>query len=216
MSVLTLGGPMGSVAGSGENALFGVPFCGQVDDPGVARDQPMFVDYSRQPVSTPDQQRIEFVLDRLDLRSAALLHVGIGNSLLARRFSPRCRLIDGITVSDPERQHALSLGLANYRPFLTSKYGTGLPAVVPGPYDAIIDNNLASFACCGFHLMVMFSNYRLLLRSGGCILTDALGMAWSAGDPRWRIDFPQLEFAARRLSMSMAQITAEVFALIKP
>lgn len=201
---------------SQQATIFGVPFCGRVDDPGVALDQPQFVDYSQQPISTPDQQRIEAVLGSWDLTRKSLLHVGVGNSSLAQRFAPRCEVIDGITVSPRERDRAQLLALPNYQVVCANKYAAALPGVLSRRYDFIIDNNLASFACCGFHLLTMFSNYRLLLKHQGMVLTDQAGMDWVAGDACWRMSGDSLTEVARRLSMSVARLNASVYAMVKP
>ncbi len=210
------GPPERREAGEGEvRGLFGVPFCGQLENPGVAQDDASLVDYSQMTGCTPDQARIEVVLESIDLRDRRLLHVGIGNSSLALRCHGRCRQIDGITLSSRERDKALALKLANYRALCANKYGSGLPAVIQGPYDFIIDNNLASFACCGFHLLLMFSNYRLLLNDGGQVLTDQQGMDWVVRDVRWRLRFNDLVEIGRRLSMNVVRVTDTVYAMIK-
>ena len=196
------------------DGLFGVPFCGEPDQPGAALGEPALVDFSEMPVSTPDQQRIEAVLDRVDLSRASVLHVGVGNSFLAAKFAGRGRSIDGVTVSRREMERAASLNLPNYRVHCLSKYGPWL-AGIGGPYDVIVDNNLASFACCGFHLLMMFSNYRRLLSPGGHILTDEQGMGWSAGDPRWKLTPADLAEVARRFRMGLSLVAERVYALSK-
>lgn len=207
-NALTAGAPEAA-----DSPLFGVPVCGEPDEPGVGGDNAEWVDYSQMPISTPDQQRIEAFLERCNLAKVRLLHVGIGNSFLAARFSPRCAAIDGITVSERERARAAGLGLSNYRAFRVNKYSVALCSVLSGPYDVIVDNNLASFACCGFHLMVMFSSYRHLLRPGGVILTDEQGMNWSAGEARWRLTPNDLQRVARRLGMGLQCVAESVWAM---
>lgn len=196
-------------------ALFDVPFCGRLDEPGAAIDNPALVDFSEAAVSTPDQIRIEQALERADLSGRDILHVGVGNSQLAARLAARCRRIDGITVHERERYRAARLSLFNYRVLRVSKYDVALPAVLARQYDVIVDNNLASFACCGFHLMLMFSSYRFLLRPGGAILTDEQGMAWTAGDPRWRLTPADLLEVGRAFHMEVMRITDTVYALVR-
>jgi hypothetical protein len=195
--------------------LLGVPFCGEVESPGMGQNDPVLVDYSQLPGITADQARIEDVLDGMDLKGRAILHVGIGRSSLAARFHARCSRVDGLTVSQRELERAGQLKIPNYRAWRISKYSTALMAVGGGPYDFIVDNNLASFACCEFHLLVMFSNYRLMLKPGGQILTDQQGMEWSAGDPKWRLRISDLVEIARRFSMNVVRHTETVFAMVK-
>ncbi|QOV89232.1 hypothetical protein [Humisphaera borealis] len=204
---------------SKENHLlerFGVTVCRNVDQPGVGIDVGYLVDFSQMPVCTPDQQRIEAVLQSRDLTNRDLLHVGIGNSHLAMRLSPRCRLIDGITVAEAERQRGRATGLANYRALKANKYAVSLAAILNRHYDHIIDNNLASFACCGFHLMLMMSSYRLMLRHGGSILTDRQGMEWTVSDPRWKLTEPDLGALANALGLKLSKTTEWVYELTRP
>ena len=133
-----------------------------------------------------------------------------------RRLSPRCRLIDGITVAEAERQRGRATGLANYRALKANKYAVSLPAILNRHYDHIIDNNLASFACCGFHLMVMFSSYRLMLRPGGSILTDRQGMEWTVNDAKWKLTESDLETVATRFNLTLSKTTEWVYELTKP
>jgi hypothetical protein len=51
--------------------------------------------------TTPDQLRIERYIDRFDLRSKRILHIGIGNSGLARRVSVPPRLLRRRLTPDP-------------------------------------------------------------------------------------------------------------------
>jgi hypothetical protein len=71
--------------------------CGQLEHPGLALHMSMWVDHTRDD-TTVDQQRIEDVLERMDLDGRRILHVGVGNSRFAQRFAGRVRLIDGPTV----------------------------------------------------------------------------------------------------------------------
>lgn len=194
---------------------FGVDLCDAVDEPGSGLDNAVLVDFSQMPVCTPDQQRIESVLQARDLASRDLLHVGMGNSHLAMRLSTRCRRIDGITVADAERHRGRTLGLPNYFAHKANKYSVALPAILNRHFDVIIDNNLASFACCGFHLLVMFSSYRLMLRPGGSILTDRQGMEWTVADPRWRLSEEDLAALSATFGLAMTKVTDWVYELTR-
>lgn len=139
--------------------------------------------------STPDQKRIEKFLSFQDLNGKNLLHVGIGNSELAKNFCSGADAIDGITIQNQEYKKGRELGIANYRVFLLNKYSAVMPAILGASYDVIIDNNPSSFACCRKHFYTMLNNYVLLLKPGGEIITDKLGLGWSVteNDLRWRL-----------------------------
>ncbi|MBX3440018.1 MAG: hypothetical protein KF861_21185, partial [Planctomycetaceae bacterium] len=56
-------------------------------------------------------------------------------------------------------------------------------------YDFIVDNNPTTFCCCRQHLSTMLSSYTALLRPGGVILSDVVGLDWTTqpNDPRWKL-----------------------------
>jgi hypothetical protein len=139
--------------------------------------------------TTPDQRRIEDALDRQEMHGMHLLHVGIGNSSLAERFRFRVAAIDGITIQLAEVLHARSLEITNYRPLIANKFAPDLPSVLGRQYDYIIDNNPTSFCCCRRHLSTMLSSYDVLLKPGGVIVTDKVGLGWSTtlNDPGWAL-----------------------------
>lgn len=188
-----------------------VDLCGQLDRPGVALDAAHLVDYVERR-TTPDQRRIEEVLEIEGVDGREILHVGVGNSSLARRFWARARRIVGLTVAPNERLAAEALGLANYTVHLESKYSPRIRAL-GGRFDLVVDNNLASFACCRYHFYAMFDAYLALLKPGGRILTDRAGMQWSAGDARFRLSFEDLLKLERKLPVAVSRVTDLVFAL---
>ena len=147
--------------------------CGS-EQPGVASNEEA-IDWTREE-TTPDQARIEAVLGTMALAGAQLLHVGVGNSRLAQRFASRVRSIDGITVHQNEKTSADLLAIANYTVYVVNKYSREVVSALPHSYDFVIDNNLASFACCKKHFSVMLENYTTVLRSHGRILTCQIGM----------------------------------------
>ena len=147
--------------------------CGN-EQPGMASNDEA-IDWTRQE-TTPDQARIEAVLDTMALAAAQILHVGVGNSKLAQRFAGRVRSIDGITMHQNEKTNADVLAIGNYTVYVVNKYSREVVSVLPHIYDFIIDNNLASFACCKKHFSVMLENYTTLVRSQGRILTCQIGM----------------------------------------
>lgn len=188
--------------------------CGSVDDPAPLTIDPILVDASNYE-TTPDQQRIEEVLHRLELHpETAILHVGVGNSRLAQRFALRVGVIDGLTVSQQEQRLADSLRIGNYTTHLLNKHSGRLVATLGRRYDFIVDNNPASFACCSYHLHLMFDEYSRLLRPDGRILTDQVGLAWRVGDdPAWMLSYDDLRALGERVGLQAAQITDSVFEL---
>ncbi len=188
-------------------------FCGELNKPGLAVDYSPYVDFSRRR-TTSDQSRIEAVLAQLPLAGRRILHIGIGNSGLARRFAARGALVDGVTVSEAEYGHGRSLELEGYRVHLCNKFSRGFTATfAPGRFDFIVDNNLASFACCQYHLFSMFENYLCCLKPGGMILTDQRGMDWALLDPSLILDFSALARLVDKLPLNAIKVTQMVYAL---
>ena len=93
-----------------------------------------------------------------------------------------------------------------------NKYSAELDAV-QGPFDVIVDNNPASFACCLRHFEDMLSNYARLLADGGLLLTDREGMNWCYDNGPMRLRFEHLEAISRSYPFSAERITPAVFAL---
>jgi hypothetical protein len=162
--------------------------------------------------TTKDQARIEAVLEGMDLAGRKMLHVGVGNSGLAQRLASRLNLIDGLTVSSNEKARADLLAIPDYRVFLLNKYSHEF--ALPTRYDLIVDNNLASFACCKHHFHLMLNNYLAVLRPRGIILTDRKGMDWAV-DPRWRLTFEDLAALEAKFPVRARRLTGHVYALEK-
>jgi hypothetical protein len=174
-----------------------LPFdCGQELQPGVA-DVDEWRDWSAMP-TTPDQLRIEDYIDRFALAGKALLHVGSGNSLLARRFARRAAKIVGTTVVPAEVRCGEAMGIGNYRVLLHNKYRGG-DGMAGDRFDFIVDNNPATFCCCLTHLSRMLGFYGQSLAEGGQIVTDRVGLGWTmeGAHSRWSLDFDDLAAVAR-------------------
>jgi hypothetical protein len=169
------------------------PSCGNAIDPGIVF-APDWRDWSGRDTSV-DQARIEAWLDRFPLAGKRILHVGIGNSSLAREFAPRAREVVGISLDPPELARARELDLANYRAVARNKYAD-LGADIEGPFDFIVDNNITSACCCLSHLLALLQTYGERLAPGGQILTDREGLGWiphAPGlNPRWRFSTEDL------------------------
>jgi len=188
--------------------------CGKLDHPGLATDIQRWIDHTDLD-TTVDQARIEDALAAMRPgRGQQILHVGVGNSQLAERFAPRVQLVDGITVWEPERARARSLQIANYAVHFVSKYSREFLLKIEHDYDYIVDNNLASFACCKYHFHRMLDNYVWCLRPGGRILTDQRGMDWTVeDDPRWQLTYDDLVEVGERFSLTAGRITDTVYEL---
>lgn len=185
--------------------------CGRLEHPGLAADMPIWIDHTRDE-TTVDQARIEDALEGMGLEDRHVLHVGVGNSRFAQRFAGRVRLVDGLTVSHREKELADSLRIANYTVHLLSKYSREFLIRIENRYDFIVDNNLASFACCKYHFFRMLDNYLWCLRPCGRILTDQRGMDCTVdNDPRWQLTFEDLVALERRFPVAVAKVTDTVY-----
>ncbi len=186
-------------------------FCGNRQQPWVTRISEA-VDWTHQE-TTRDQVRIEAVLDTMAVTGTSMLHVGVGNSKLAQRFASQARRLDGLTVHQNEKTHADALGIPNYTVYVLNKYSPEFISVITNTYDFIIDNNLASFACCKHHFSVMFENYLRALTSHGQILTCQIGMDAYVGAFGWVMTYADLVSLERKFPMHVSKMTDVVYAI---
>ena len=186
--------------------------CGNDDDPGIIYSEDLR-DWSDK-ATTPDQRRIERYIDRFDLRDKRILHIGIGNSGLAKRFHRRVKEIVGTTIDQPEIAVAGSLAFPNYAATLHNKYA-GRDEGVPGKFDFIIDNNPTSPCCCVRHLAALFDFYAGKLADGGQIVTDRQGLKWVPADSnaRWSFNFDDLAEVGALAGFSAFRINHSVYVL---
>jgi hypothetical protein len=189
-------------------------FCGRLDRPGRGLTNVAEVDYSRRE-TTPDQLRIMDVLAVRDLSGCVLLHVGVGNSALARRLSCRVRRIDGLTIHANEKANADALGLPNYVVYLLNKHSKDL-ACLNADYDFIIDNNLGSFCCCRYHFYMMLDNYVSHLRPRGQVLTDQRGLTWTVdGNREWKLTWDDMVVLGATFPIRAERVSDSVYALTR-
>jgi len=188
--------------------------CRNLDRPGVALDEPKWIEHTYLD-TTVDQARIEDALSALDWRGKSLLHVGVGNSRLAMRFAPEAAWIDGVTVCRSEVERARSLGIPNYTVYFLNKYGREFPATLTRQYDFVIDNNLASYACCKYHFYRMMDNYLGAMTAGARILTDQRGMDFTVDEPRWILSYADLVGLEAKFPVRVGKLTATVYAIEK-
>lgn len=192
-----------------------LPFdCGNHDHPGVRYCEDLR-DWSDK-ATTPDQKRIEHYIDRYDLRERRVLHIGIGNSGLAKRFHCRVKEIVGTTIDEPEMAVARSLALPNYRHVIHNKYSDREDGI-EGQFDFILDNNPTSPCCCVRHLGQLFEFYVARLAPGGQVVTDRVGLRWVPDDtnPRWSFDFDDLAATAAVAGLAAFQANRNVYVLAR-
>ena len=191
-----------------------LPFdCGNNDDPGILYG-PDLRDWSAK-ATTPDQYRIEKYIDRFDLRDQRLLHIGVGNSGLARRFHRHVKEIVGTTIDEPDVKVAQTLGFPNYSVVLHNKYSDDSVSIA-GRFDVIVDNNLTSPCCCVAHLAALFRFFEGRLADRGRIVTDSEGLGWIPPDqsnPRWRFDFEDLAAVASVAGLAAFRVNRNVYVL---
>ena len=108
-----------------------------------------------------------------------ILHVGIGNSYIAKNLSQKNH-ITGITISKNEINTAKNLNLINYNFFFQNKYAeNNILDKITNLYDIIIDNNLKSYSCCNNSFQTLFHRYKKNLTKKIIIVTSFTGMKWS-------------------------------------
>jgi hypothetical protein len=142
--------------------------------------------------TTDDQLSIEQQLEELVDASSSILHIGAGNSSLARRFAPRVASVLAITIYDQEHAVGESTGLSNYTILVQNKFARSFSAL-PLKFDFIVENNPSSYTCCLLHFSRMMVSYAQLLRDGGRILTAEPGLSWvcSGNNPNWSLTWPE-------------------------
>jgi hypothetical protein len=189
-----------------------VDFCGSEDQPGIDAPVEWRIWVGRP--TTEDQARIEQCLAEMVDCWSTLLHVGVGNSSLARRFCPTVASIHGLTIHPEEREFAERLNIQNYAVSLTNKYSSEMTRIGRG-FDFVIDNNPSLYACCLFHFCRMMVTYAEALRNGGAILTAEPGLSWvmPGADPAWSLSWKDWVRLGNELSMSTRQITPMVYAM---
>ena len=186
-------------------------FCGNREQPWVTRISEA-IDWTQQE-TTRDQACIEAVLDTMTVTGASLLHVGVGNSKFAQRFASQARRIDGLTVHQNEKARADALGIRNYTVYELNKYSPEFVAVITQTYDFIIDNNLASFACCKYHFAIMVENYLRVLAPHGQILTCQIGMDAVHGEFGWTMTYADLVSLESLFPVRVSKLTDVVYAM---
>jgi len=188
--------------------------CGADETPGTAVNPEWRVWTHRD--TTPDQQRIEAHLPALLRPESAILHIGVGNSGLARSFSGAVARILGTTVDVEEKTFADHLEIPNYEVELVNKHSKQITQV-DGRIYLIVDNNPASFACCLFHLTRMMACYAELLAENGMLLAAEPGLRWTVGDDTsWSLSWDDWVVIAETLSLQPKKLDEFVYCMRRP
>ncbi len=152
---------------------------------------------------TIDQAAINRWLARSVLDGKDILHIGAGNSSVARLASGRANRVVALTVSQAEFEHARNLGLPDYAIHLMNKHATAFAdRFGSDEFDLVLDNNLTSFVCCQRHAERYLATLTGLLKADGTIVTHWAGMQWTldvgVGDvePAWQLDETKLSSIA--------------------
>jgi hypothetical protein len=186
--------------------------CEQDDRPGISDDRAEYKDWSNRE-STPDQRRIEMHLYNFVNEHSQILHVGIGNSKLAIRFSPLVNRIVGMTVSESELRFSQSLGIKNYEVLLWNKYDkwrSGGQAT----FDVLVDNNPSTYACCIHHMTKMFAWYASVLHPNGAIFTDRIGLKHALRENR-SLNFSTWVSIGRHFGLQATNVDGNVYLLTR-
>jgi hypothetical protein len=186
--------------------------CSNDETPGVSDNRDMYKDYSAKE-TTPGQLGIEEVLLNFLNKDSKVLHVGVGNSKLAVRFAPLVAEIIGMTISPSELQHGLGLGISNYQVLLWNKYREWESGATK--FDAIIDNNPGTFACCFHHMTQMFAWYAAALDEDGAIFTEAIGLEHTLHESQLSLNYRALAELGRYFGLRAVDIDGNVYALAK-
>ena len=134
--------------------------------------------WEKREITTDEQEILDKILLESDLKNKNILHVGIGNSLVAKKIDNSNNII-GITISHNEIDYAHSLEIQNYKTIFCDKYSKNLAKLFSKQnFDLIIDPNLKSYSCCQDAFNFMMENFFNFLKPGGKIITSINGMKW--------------------------------------
>ena len=146
-------------------------------------------------VTSDELEIINFLDNNKDIVDRSILHLGIGNSYFAKKFSNKNK-ITGITVSQKEIEKAKSLNLLNYQFFLIDKYSIDFNNFLKkNKFDLIIDTNLKSYSCCKSSFEFMIQSIFKSINTNGMLITSINGMKWFKNlKPKLSFSFKKLFF----------------------
>ena len=129
-------------------------------------------------VTTDELDIVNFLKKMNNFNSKSILHIGIGSSYFAKKFSEHNQII-GLTVSQKEINRANELNLSNYKVFLCDKYSTEFKSSFNNnKFDYIVDTNLKSYSCCIEAFNYFMKNLISKLKNNGVLVTSKNGMRW--------------------------------------
>ena len=99
--------------------------------------------------------------------------------------------------------------------YFLNKYGREFPLMLTNRYDFVIDNNLASYACCKYHFYRMLDNYLGAMEPGGQILTDQHGMDFTVEENRWLLSFDDLRGLEEKFPVRVSRIEGTVYSIVR-
>lgn len=128
---------------------------------------------------TSDEKTILNYLLKKKICNKKILHIGIGNSEIAKKMSKN-NFIMGVTISKNEFEKANNLNLQNYKKILTNKYSLNFyKKVKKNFFDIIIDTNLKSYGCCENSIFYLFYIYKKSLKKNGLLISSLTGAKWN-------------------------------------
>ena len=107
-------------------------------------------------------------------KGGKILHIGIGNSSIAKELRDIFGQIDGITNSQQELEAGKQLS-DKYRIYLLNKYNLEEFGKLDNDYDVIVDVSLKSYACCNEHWLGFMNEVINKLKIGGRLLSHTGG-----------------------------------------
>ena len=129
-------------------------------------------------ITSDELEIIKFLENDNNFKFKKILHIGIGNSYFAKKFSNTNTII-GITNSQKEIQKARSMNLKDYQFFLLDKYSINFKDFLDkNKFDLIVDTNLKSYSCCQNSFEYMMNNILKSINSNGMLITSINGMKW--------------------------------------
>ncbi|MBW1779299.1 MAG: hypothetical protein JRL30_01040 [Deltaproteobacteria bacterium] len=129
---------------------------------------------ARSACSEGERTTIDFLVGCAGIGDHRVLHVGVGNSRLARELAPSVASIKGVTINPKEKDRADLLAIENYKVVVGDKHlwPTYKRFGNNPKYDWIVDSDLTCYACCKWHGVNLFLLYLDMLAPEGTIWTN--------------------------------------------
>lgn len=108
-------------------------------------------------------------------RGKKILHIGTGNSSIARNLDDVFKQIDGVTNTQQELEAGRKIGSDKYKVYLINKYNPDEFSKLDSDYDVIVDVNLKSYACCQEHWLGFMEAVIGKLKIGGRLISHTAG-----------------------------------------